>query len=77
MRDAIRILREFNVIDPTDLVDPITIWVCVGDSDRYEETGTKVAGPVPIRFGDPMIDGLKGLLERLGYEVVVETTADD
>jgi hypothetical protein len=77
MPDAIHIVREFNVIEPSDLADPVTVWACVGNSDDYEDRGTRVAGPVPLKFADPMIEGLKTLLERLGYDVVVDTTADD
>ena len=77
MPDTIHIVREFNVIEPSDLVDPVTVWACVGNIDNYEERGTRVAGPVPLKFADPMIEGLKTLLERLGCNVVVDTTADD
>jgi hypothetical protein len=77
MPQTIHIIREFNVIDATDLMAPITIWACVGNRDNYSATGTKVAGPIPLLFADRMIDGLQSLLQQLGYEVVVETTADD
>jgi hypothetical protein len=81
MPETIYIVREFNVVaipvEQADLVAPTTIWACVGNSDRYAETGTKIAGPIPVLFADLMIEGLRTLLEQLAHTVVVETTADD
>ena len=77
MPTTIYIVREFNVVEETDLIAPTTIWACIGNSDDYSATGTKVAGPVPLFFADRMIEGLSTLLQQLGHEVVVETTADD
>ena len=77
MPDTIHILRELNVIEPSDLVAPATVWACVGNADEYEDKAVRVAGPVPLVLADRIIEGLETLLERLGYQVVVETTADD
>ena len=77
MAETVYIVREFNVRGESDLVAPTTVWACVGNSDNYDETGFKVAGPIPLVFADRMIEGLRVLLARLGHEVVVETTADD
>ena len=71
------IVSEINVLEKVDLIAPTTIWACIGNSDDYSQTGIKVAGPVPGIFAERMIAGLKTLLERLGYQVIVETTADD
>ena len=77
MPDTIYIVRESNVHEEPDLIAPTTVWACVGNSDDYEHTGTRVAGPVPLLFADRMVEGLKTLLQRLGYNVVVETAVDD
>jgi hypothetical protein len=77
MTKTIYIVREFNVIDQSDLTDPVTIWACVGNIDDYSTAGTKVAGPVPLPLGERIIEGLSALLHQLGCEVVVDTTADD
>ena len=77
MVEKIYIVRELNVMEETDLIVPMTIWACIGNCDNYIATGTKVAGPVPASFADPMIEGLSALLQQLGHEVLVETTADD
>jgi hypothetical protein len=77
MAETVYIVREFNVHGKSDLVAPTTVWACIGNSDNYDETGFKVAGPVPLVFADRVIEGLTVLLMRLGHAVVVETTADD
>ena len=79
MNQRIYIVCEVNVLESSDLIAPTTIWACVGTSDysRYSETGIKVAGPIPVLFADRMIEGMKLLLERLGYEVTVKTAVDD
>ncbi len=74
---TIYLVSEYNVREPEMLIGPTTIWACIGNSDDYENHGTKIAGPIPGIFAGKVIEGLKVFLERLGHEVVVETTADD
>ena len=75
--ETIYIVHEFNTDQAIDLIAPTTVWACVGNSDRYDETGTKVAGPIPGLFADKVVEGLAVLLGRLGYAVVVEVAVDD
>ena len=75
--DTIFIVRESNILDVPDLIVATTVWACVGSSDNYDETGTKVAGPIPGLFAEQVIEGLAALFGRLGYAVVVEVAADD
>ena len=77
MPEKIHIIRELNVIEPSDLVTPRTVWACIGNADDYTETGTKIAGPIPALFADRVIEGLEALLTRLGHNVIIETAADD
>jgi hypothetical protein len=77
MPDPIYIIRETNVHEESDLIAPTTVWACIGNSHRYEETGSKVVGPIPVLFADRMIEGLRRFLEQLGHTVVVENAIDD
>ena len=77
MTETIYIIRETNVHEDPDLIAPTTIWACIGNSDSYEETGSKIAGPIPVLFADRMIEGLRTFLEQLGHTVVVENAIDD
>jgi hypothetical protein len=77
MLDTIHIVSEANVVEQTDLIAPTTVWACRGDSDNYAESGTKVAGPIPAYFADQVVTGLSSLLQSLGFQVVIEQTADD
>ncbi len=77
MPEAIYIIRETNVHEDPDLIAPTTIWACIGNSDTYEETGSKIAGPIPVLFADRMIEGLRRFLEQLGHTVIVEDAIDD
>ena len=77
MPDPIYIIRETNVYEDPDLIAPTTIWACIGNGDAYEETGLKIAGPIPVLFADRMIEGLRKFLEQLGHSVVVENAIDD
>ena len=65
MAESIFIISEGNVNLDSDsidsfLVSPTTIWVCVGASDLYAETGTKVAGAMKI---------IEGTARSMGIEV--------
>lgn len=77
MLHTIYIVSEANVVQQTDLVAAITVWACRGNSDDYAQSGTKVAGPMPVLFAEQVVAGLKSLLESLGHRVVVENAADD
>jgi hypothetical protein len=77
MPGRIYIIRETNVREDSDLIAPTTIWACIGIGDAYEETGCKIAGPIPVLFADRMVEGLRRFLEQLGHTVVVEDAVDD
>ena len=44
---------------------------------QLPETATAYQVAVPLSIADPMIEALSTLLQQLGHEVAVETTADD
>lgn len=77
MPEPIYLIRETNLQANSDLIAPTTIWACVGNSDNYEQTGSKIAGPIPVFFAERMIEGLRRFLEQLGHSVIVEDAVDD
>ena len=74
--EKIYLVQEVNT-GKIDLVAPVTIWACVGNSDTYDRNGTKIAGPISAYFAGLVFEGLRRFLEELGHQVEVESTADD